>query len=108
MRRLAVVMFIAASAALCSCSDAAKSKVDAVLRSAPASDGKIVARIPQGSSVRVSKCSHGWCEVSWQGKSGFALAKNFSAEASPNNAAEPEADDDEMRQSNDGADDEGR
>jgi hypothetical protein len=43
------------------------------LRSGATTSSDIVAKIPGGSLVDASKCSE-WCEVEWQGKSGFAIA----------------------------------
>ena len=43
------------------------------MRSGPGTTNEIVTRIPGGSLVEASNCSNGWCEVSWQGKSGFAI-----------------------------------
>ena len=43
------------------------------MRSGPGTTNEIVTRIPGGSLVEANNCSNGWCEVSWQGKSGFAI-----------------------------------
>lgn len=43
------------------------------LRSGPGTTNEIVTRIPGGSLVDANNCRDGWCEVSWQGKSGFAI-----------------------------------
>ena len=42
------------------------------LRSGPATSNEIVGKIPGGSLVEASNCSD-WCEVTWQGKSGYAI-----------------------------------
>ncbi len=42
------------------------------LRSGPATTNDIVGKIPGGSLVEANNCSD-WCEVTWQGKSGFAI-----------------------------------
>ena len=42
------------------------------LRSGPATTSDIVGKIPGGSRVEANNCSD-WCEVTWQGKSGFAI-----------------------------------
>ena len=44
------------------------------LRAAPGTTSEIVAKIPGGSLVETKECSEGWCEVTWQEKSGFAIA----------------------------------
>ena len=43
------------------------------MRSGPGTTNEIVTRIPGGSLVDSNNCRDGWCEVSWQGKSGFAI-----------------------------------
>ncbi len=43
------------------------------LRSGPGTTNEIVTKIPGGSLVDANNCRDGWCEVSWQGKSGFAI-----------------------------------
>ena len=42
------------------------------LRSGPATTNDIVGKIPGGSRVEANNCSD-WCEVTWQGKTGFAI-----------------------------------
>ena len=48
------------------------------LRSGPGTDQEIVTTIPAGSTVRVSGCTGEWCEVTWNGRSGYAIARNLS------------------------------
>jgi uncharacterized protein YraI len=43
------------------------------MRSGPGTTNEIVTRIPGGSLVDANNCKDGWCEVTWQGKSGFAI-----------------------------------
>ena len=43
------------------------------LRAAPGTTSEIVSKIPSGSLVDADSCSEGWCAVTWQGKSGFAI-----------------------------------
>lgn len=43
------------------------------LRTAPGTTNEIVAKIPGGSLVDADNCTDGWCAVTWQGKSGFAI-----------------------------------
>src|SRR5207244_3670700 len=44
------------------------------MRSGPATTNDIITKIPGGSLVDANNCKDGWCEVVWQGKSGFAIA----------------------------------
>jgi uncharacterized protein YgiM (DUF1202 family) len=44
------------------------------LRSGPGTGYEIVAKIPGMALVDANNCINGWCEVSWQGKTGFAIA----------------------------------
>jgi hypothetical protein len=48
------------------------------LRSGPGTDSEIITTIPAGSTVRVTGCSGEWCEVTWNGRSGYAIARNLS------------------------------
>jgi uncharacterized protein YraI len=43
------------------------------LRAAPGTTNEIVAKIPGGSLVDADQCTNGWCAVTWQEKSGFAI-----------------------------------
>lgn len=43
------------------------------LRAAPGTTNEIVAKIPGGSLVDAESCTDGWCAVTWQEKSGFAI-----------------------------------
>ncbi len=43
------------------------------LRAAPGTTSEILGKIPGGSLVDADNCSEGWCAVTWQGKSGFAI-----------------------------------
>ena len=47
------------------------------LRKGPGTDSEIVTLIPKGSTVDVSKCTNGWCQVSWDGQEGYAIARNL-------------------------------
>ena len=49
------------------------------LRSAPGTNAEIVTTIPGGSTVRITGCTGDWCAVSWQGRSGFAVARAFDS-----------------------------
>jgi uncharacterized protein YraI len=48
------------------------------LRSGPGTDSEIITTIPAGSTVRVTGCSGEWCEVTWNDRSGYAIARNLS------------------------------
>ena len=43
------------------------------LRAAPGTTSEIVGKIPGGSLIDAKDCSEGWCAVTWQDKSGFAI-----------------------------------
>src|SRR5262249_21641118 len=51
------------------------------LRSGPGTDQEVIATIPAGSRVRVESCTGEWCEVTWNGQSGYAIARNLSSGA---------------------------
>jgi len=43
------------------------------LRAGAGTDKEILGKIPSGSLIDVGDCSNGWCAVTWQDKSGFAI-----------------------------------
>ena len=47
------------------------------LRSAPGTDSEIITTIPGGSTVQITNCSSEWCAVTWNGHSGYAIARNL-------------------------------
>jgi Bacterial SH3 domain len=47
------------------------------LRSGPGTDSEIITTIPGGSTVRITSCSGEWCAVTWNGRSGYAIARNL-------------------------------
>jgi uncharacterized protein YraI len=55
------------------------------LRSGPGTDSEIITTIPAGSTVRVASCSAEWCEVTWNGRGGYAIARSLSS-GSPRHA----------------------
>jgi hypothetical protein len=48
------------------------------LRSGPGTDSEVLATIPAGSAVQVGKCEGEWCAVTWNGQSGYAIARNLN------------------------------
>jgi uncharacterized protein YraI len=48
------------------------------LRSGPGTDSEILASIPAGSTVLVGPCEGEWCPVTWNGQSGYAIARNLN------------------------------
>jgi hypothetical protein len=48
------------------------------LRGGPGTDQEIITTIPAGSAVQVTSCTGEWCEVTWNGRSGYAIARNLS------------------------------
>ena len=51
------------------------------LRSGPGTDAEILATIPAGGMVRIASCSGEWCAVTWNGSSGYAIARNLDTGA---------------------------
>ena len=49
------------------------------LRSGPGTDNAILATIPAASAVRIMSCSGEWCAVQWNGRDGYAVARNLGA-----------------------------
>jgi uncharacterized protein YraI len=61
------------------------------LRAAPGTTSEVVTKIPGGSLVDADNCSEGWCAVTWQDKSGFAIqsALDMSGRVPVQRAARP-------------------
>src|SRR5215471_13273828 len=51
------------------------------LRSGPGTDQEIITTIPAGSTVQIDNCAGEWCAVTWNGQSGYAIARNLSTGA---------------------------
>ena len=100
VRAPTVLLLFALGAPLFGCGESATAKIEVALRNAPRSDSNIVTRIPEGSAVKLSKCSDGWCQVSWNGQQGYAFAKNFVI-----GGPQTRADADEDKEDFNGADD---
>jgi hypothetical protein len=79
-RRRPGITFVAASlcAGLAGCSDPGIVTRQVNLQQAPTSESAVLASIPRGRAVKVEKCTNGWCYVSWNGRSGYILAKDVS------------------------------
>ena len=43
------------------------------LRASPGTTSEIVGKIPGGALIDATDCAEGWCAVTWQDKSGFAI-----------------------------------
>ncbi len=50
---------------------------DVNLRKAAGTDSEVLALIPKGSKVEVGKCANDWCQVTWNGQEGYAVARNL-------------------------------
>ncbi len=55
------------------------------LRSSPATDQAVVAKLPAGTTVQVTHCRE-WCAVDWQGKKGFVIATAIDRNAGAKSA----------------------
>jgi len=53
------------------------------LRQGPGTTYPILGAIPGGTSVDIAGCSGEWCQVTWQGKSGYVIAKSLVGGAAP-------------------------
>jgi len=77
-RGLALALQTASVAAiLAGCSDPGIVTVQSDLQEAPSAHSKVMAMIPKGSPISVSDCSNGWCQVTWNGRSGYILTKSI-------------------------------
>ena len=50
------------------------------LRKGPGTDSEVITLMPKGSTVEASKCTNGWCQVTWNGQEGYAIARNLGME----------------------------
>jgi hypothetical protein len=60
------------------------------LRKSPGTDGEVLTLLPKGTTVEVGKCTNGWCQVSADGKDGYAIAQNLGV--APRRAPRPAPD----------------
>ena len=64
------------------------------LRQGPGTTYTVIMTIPGGSNVDVSGCSGQWCQVTFQGQNGYAIATSFDqggGASPPGNAGPPPA-----------------
>jgi uncharacterized protein YgiM (DUF1202 family) len=61
---------------------------DTNLRTSPATTSAVLAMIPKGTLIEVGKCSNGWCQTSYNGQDGYAIAVNLGI-ARPHRAPRP-------------------
>ncbi len=47
------------------------------LRQGPGTNFPVITTIPGGSTVEISGCSGQWCNVVWQGQTGYSVATSF-------------------------------
>jgi uncharacterized protein YraI len=59
------------------------------LRQGPGTNYGIITTIPGGSTVDVINCSGEWCNVQWQGRGGYAVARNLDMGGGPGPVAGP-------------------
>jgi hypothetical protein len=57
------------------------------LRQGPGTTYTVILTIPGGSNVDVAGCNGGWCQVSFQGQNGFAIATSFDQGNGPPQSA---------------------
>jgi uncharacterized protein YraI len=47
------------------------------LRKAPGTKSEAIGLMPKGTEVEVGECDSGWCKVTWDGREGYAIARNL-------------------------------
>jgi hypothetical protein len=52
---------------------------DTNLRTAPQTDSEILTLIPKRTTIEVGNCRNGWCQVSWNGHSGYIIGRNLGS-----------------------------
>jgi uncharacterized protein YraI len=63
--------------AVCAMAKPITTTADTILRSSPGTTSPVLTLIPKGTSVEVGKCSNGWCQTSFSGQDGYAIAQNL-------------------------------
>lgn len=53
------------------------------LRAASNTTSEVLAKIPAGAPIDVGDCTDGWCAVTYQDKSGFAIATSLDTSGRP-------------------------
>lgn len=48
-----------------------KTTTDVALRTAPAAQAELIVNLSEGTLVNVSRCSRGWCGVTWNDYGGY-------------------------------------
>ena len=59
------------------------------LRAEANTTSDVLAKIPAGARIDVGECNSGWCAVTFQGKSGFAIATALDTSGRPRPMAGP-------------------
>jgi len=77
MRTYVIVLAFLAAAATAASAKPAYVASTVNLRASPGTGSEIVTKIPGGSLVDASDCSEGWCAVTWQDKSGYAIQSSL-------------------------------
>jgi uncharacterized protein YraI len=53
------------------------------LRAGPGTTNEVLGKIPPGTRVDAANCKGGWCEVTWQGKNGYAVVTALDLSGRP-------------------------
>ncbi len=74
MRLAAGTAMLVALSAGCASAEPALATANVNVRQGPGTTYQIITTIPGGSTVNVDGCSGQWCQVTWQGQHGYAIA----------------------------------
>jgi uncharacterized protein YraI len=74
MRLAAGTAMLVALSAECASAEPALATANVNVRQGPGTTYQIITTIPGGSTVNVDGCSGQWCQVTWQGQHGYAIA----------------------------------
>lgn len=86
IRLLIVVVALAICAGSASAREGTAS-TELAMRAAPSSNTELLLTIPAGASVSVGACSGGWCKVTWNSYSGYAVQSGLVISAGAPRAA---------------------
>jgi hypothetical protein len=83
MRLAACTAVLVALSAECASAAPALATTNVNVRQGPGTTYQIITTIPGGSTVDVTGCSGQWCQVTWQGQQGYAIATALDTGGGP-------------------------
>lgn len=89
--RIAIAFLVLAASASAGHAAIGTTTTNLALRAAPSANTERLVTIPAGDSVKVGRCSGGWCRVTWNGYAGYARANGLAVQRAAKRAVRPQA-----------------